>query len=67
MLYYMLNPKDITECYGIVDSEDVMKELNLNISQFHNLVERGYDYYHNALLVEVWPDCKRKKRKCDKY
>lgn len=63
MLYYMLNPNDITECYGIVDSEDVMKELNLNISQFHNLVERGYDYYHNSLLVEVWPDRKRKKKK----
>ena len=59
MMYYMLNPKDITECYGTVSDEEVMDELNLTPGRFKNLVERGYDYYHNSLLVEVAPDVKR--------
>lgn len=61
MLYYMLNPKDITECYGIVDEQDVMDELNITKSQFKNLLKCQYDYYHNSILVEVAPDVDRKK------
>ena len=59
MLYYMLNPKDITDCKGIVSDDVVMHELNVTFGQFKNIVNCQYPYYKDSILVEVAPDAKR--------